>query len=33
MKIKFKEQRFQLDAVQSVVDCFKGQKIFSLSLY
>ena len=25
MKIKFKEQRFQLDAVQSVVDCFKGQ--------
>jgi len=30
MKIKFKEQRFQLDAVQSVVDCFKGQKnIFS----
>jgi type III restriction enzyme len=26
MKIKFKEQKFQLDAVQSVVDCFKGQK-------
>ncbi|MCK9268591.1 MAG: DEAD/DEAH box helicase family protein, partial [Alkaliphilus sp.] len=25
MKIKFKEQKFQLDAVQSVVDCFKGQ--------
>lgn len=25
MKIRFKEQRFQLDAVQSVVDCFKGQ--------
>ena len=25
MKIKFKKQRFQLDAVQSVVDCFKGQ--------
>jgi type III restriction enzyme len=26
MKIKFKEQKFQLDAVQSVIDCFKGQK-------
>lgn len=25
MKIKFKEQQFQLDAVKSVVDCFKGQ--------
>lgn len=25
MKIKFKEQEFQLDAVQSVIDCFKGQ--------
>lgn len=25
MKIKFKEQKFQIDAVQSVVDCFKGQ--------
>ena len=25
MKIKFKEQRFQLDAVQAVVKCFKGQ--------
>ena len=25
MKIKFKEQRFQLDAVRAVVDCFKGQ--------
>lgn len=25
MKIKFKEQKFQLDAVQSVVDCFRGQ--------
>lgn len=26
MKIKFKEQKFQLEAVQSVVDCFTGQK-------
>lgn len=25
MKIKYKEQKFQLDAVTSVVDCFKGQ--------
>jgi len=25
MKIKFKEQKFQIDAVKSVVDCFKGQ--------
>ncbi len=25
MKIKFKEQGFQLDAVQAVVDCFRGQ--------
>ncbi|WP_352417801.1 DEAD/DEAH box helicase family protein [Proteiniborus sp.] len=25
MKIKFKEQQFQIEAVQSVVDCFKGQ--------
>lgn len=25
MKIKFKEQKFQLDAVKSVVDCFRGQ--------
>ncbi|WP_416198343.1 MAG: hypothetical protein ACFWUA_01110 [Sporanaerobacter sp.] len=25
MKIKFKEQKFQLEAVQAVVDCFKGQ--------
>jgi type III restriction enzyme len=25
MKIKFKEQQFQIDAVQSVVDCFRGQ--------
>lgn len=25
MKIKFKEQGFQKDAVQAVVDCFKGQ--------
>lgn len=25
MKIKFKEQQFQLDAVKSVVDCFRGQ--------
>ena len=25
MKIKFKEQQFQLDAVQAVVDCFRGQ--------
>lgn len=25
MKIKFKEQEFQLDAVQAVIDCFKGQ--------
>ncbi len=25
MKIKFKEQQFQIDAVKSVVDCFKGQ--------
>ena len=25
MKIKFKEQQFQIDAVKSVVDCFRGQ--------
>lgn len=25
MKLKFKKQQFQLDAVKSVVDCFKGQ--------
>ncbi|TCU68935.1 type III restriction enzyme [Tissierella praeacuta] len=25
MKIKFKEQQFQKDAVRSVIDCFKGQ--------
>jgi len=25
MKIKFKEQQFQIDAVQAVVDCFRGQ--------
>ena len=25
MKLKFKEQQYQLDAVQSVVDCFVGQ--------
>ena len=25
MKIKFKHQQFQLDAVKSIVDCFKGQ--------
>ncbi len=27
MKIKFKEQDFQLEAVKAVVDCFEGQKI------
>ena len=27
MKIKFKEQGFQLEAVKAVVDCFAGQKI------
>ncbi|NLZ53399.1 MAG: DEAD/DEAH box helicase family protein, partial [Thermoanaerobacteraceae bacterium] len=26
MKIKFKEQQFQIDAVKSVVDCFRGQQ-------
>jgi type III restriction enzyme len=26
MKIKFKEQQFQIDAVKSVVDCFMGQQ-------
>ena len=25
MKIKFKQQQFQIDAVKSVVDCFRGQ--------
>ncbi|OLS01860.1 hypothetical protein [Tissierella creatinophila] len=25
MKIKFKEQQFQIDAVNSVIECFKGQ--------
>jgi type III restriction enzyme len=25
MKIKFKQQRFQIDAVRAVVDCFQGQ--------
>lgn len=25
MKIKFKHQQFQLDAVKSIVDCFAGQ--------
>ena len=27
MKLQFKEQQFQLDAVQAVVDCFAGQPI------
>jgi len=27
MKLKFKKQQFQIDAVQAVVDCFKGQPI------
>lgn len=27
MKLQFKEQKFQIDAVQAVVDCFKGQKL------
>ncbi|MYB02309.1 restriction endonuclease subunit R, partial [Candidatus Poribacteria bacterium] len=32
MKIKFKDQPYQIDAVNSVVDCFAGQlKILSLS--
>ena len=26
MNIRFKKQQYQLNAVQSVVDCFKGQK-------
>ena len=26
MKLKFKEQQFQLDAVNAVVNCFKGQE-------
>ena len=25
MKLQFKKQQFQLDAVQAVVDCFQGQ--------
>ena len=27
MKLQFKEQQFQLDAVKAVVDCFAGQPI------
>ena len=27
MKLQFKEQKFQIDAVQAVVDCFKGQAL------
>lgn len=27
MKLQFKEQKFQLDAVKAVVDCFKGQAL------
>ena len=29
MKIKFKEQGFQLEAVRAVIDCFEGQKLRS----
>jgi restriction endonuclease len=27
MKLQFKEQDFQIDAVKAVVDCFEGQPI------
>ena len=27
MKLQFKEQQFQIDAVQAVVDCFEGQPL------
>lgn len=27
MKLQFKEQKFQIDAVQAVIDCFKGQAL------
>lgn len=27
MKLQFKEQKFQIDAVHAVVDCFKGQAL------
>ena len=27
MKLQFKEQQFQLDAVAAVVDCFEGQAL------
>jgi type III restriction enzyme len=27
MKLQFKEQQFQKDAVQAVVDCFEGQAL------
>lgn len=27
MKLQFKEQQFQIDAVKAVVDCFAGQPI------
>ena len=26
MKLKFKQQQYQDDAVKSIVDCFKGQE-------
>jgi restriction endonuclease len=26
MKLKFKQQAFQTDAVKAVVDCFKGRR-------
>jgi type III restriction enzyme len=27
MKLQFKEQQFQIDAVRAVVDCFEGQPL------
>lgn len=27
MKLQFKEQQFQIDAVKAVVDCFEGQPL------
>src|SRR5262245_21554116 len=33
MKLKFKVQSFQTDAVESIVDCFAGQPLFSNATY
>jgi type III restriction enzyme len=33
MKLKFKHQTYQTEAVQAVVDCFKGQQPVAMQTY